>query len=768
MGGIVSRCVLVTALGLCACANAWADVSTTTNGSALAERSYSNEFNGATQLNDFGQDSGNNAILTANGYVGTYVNLDQAGQLSFTVSASGTASGGIDPDMTISIADYHQSFDVTAGTNNYTYTSPVLPAGLYFVRTQLDNQQGTTIKPTLQVNSFTAASNNTVNVSVNNVDSNANALTAANTYINNFRQGTATALTGLSNGQSVSVKMLRNAFNFGTNITSATNSFIGSQNTTQQQQFQAYLNKHFNMIVTSNQGKWSSNEATQNVLTMSDVDEMYSYAKNNNMTARAHNLIWGTQQPNFINTDLSNALSSDPTTKANAIAALNTAISNRIGYYVSGGDTASTNPSSSPINQLVSRNTNSGAPGNTFDIRARDYKEMDVLNEPMNNSAYIKAIGYSGIASVYKQVQTAVNNVGANVGLFANEYNVIQNSKARYDPTTFASSGTDSYANWYAQYINQVNNSGQGNVISGAGIEWYQSGSVTSAATYQQVLQNLSVLGVPISIPEGGVNQTISPTNAVQAVDDVMRMLYGTPNGQTYMLWSTWGGATDVNFDSSSIMVGTVGNTTDWHLTAVGQRYEYLFGQNTDTTATAPQEQNNGGGVNLHPWNTADQTVSVNPNGSLNFSGAYGEYALQIGGVTYATVDFEKTGTTLWVKGDYNLDGKLTGADIQAALNALKNQNRVVSGSLVNGYQQTNNMSNEEYLAICDTNGDGLVNAQDIIGLEQLLASGIQAGNGIFGGGAFATVPEPASAVLAVLAFGLTACGVRRRRASGS
>ncbi len=761
MRGNLSRCVLTIVFCGCSTASVWAQVSTTINGSALAQRSYANEFNGATQLTDFGQDSGNNAILTADGYVGTYVNLAQPGQVTFTASATGAASGGIDPDMTISIADYSHSFDVTPGsTNNYTYTSPVLPAGLYFVRTQLDNQQGSTIKPTLQVNSFTASSDNTTNVSVSNVDSNSNALTAANTYINNFRQGAATVSTGFNSGQQVQVSMLRNAFNFGTNITSATNSFLGSQNTTQQQQFQAYLNKHFNMIVTSNQGKWVSNEATQNTLTMSDFDEVLSYAKAHNMTARAHNLIWGTQQPTYINTDLSNALSSNPTTKANAIAALNTAITNRIGYFVSGGDPAATN-ASSPGNQLVSMNTASNPPGNTNDVRSTDYNEIDVLNEPMNNSAYIKAIGYSGIANVYKQVQTAANNAGAHVNLFANEYNVIQGSAARYDPTTFAASGTDSYANWYSQYINQVNNSGQGKVVTGAGIEWYQGGgSVTPAATYQQVLQNLSVLGVPISIPEGGVNSSISVTNAVQAVDDVMRMMYGTPNAQSYFLWSTWQGATDPNFESSSVMVDN-----NWNLTAVGKRYEYLFGQGTDPTATGSQEQNNGSGVNLDPWNTSDQTSMVDSNGQIHFNGVYGEYALKIGGLTYATVNFAKGPNdtpleTLWVKGDFNLDGKLSSSDLQAAINAIKSQNRVASGSLISGYQATHDMSNEEFLAICDINGDGYVNAQDLAGLEALLASGIQAGDGIFGGGgSVAAVPEPASAVLGAIAFGLLVVG---------
>jgi GH35 family endo-1,4-beta-xylanase len=768
MRGNLSRCVLAIAISIGASASAWAQVSATINGSAMAERSYSNEFNGATQLTDFGQDSGNNAIMTANGFVGTYVTLAQPGQVSFTASATGTASGGVDPNMTISIADYHQSFDVTPGTNNYTFTTPVLPKGMYFVRTQLDNQQGSTIKPTLQVNSFTASSDNTTNVSVSNVDNNNNALTAANTYIDNFRQGTANVPTGFASGQQIQVSMVRNAFNFGTNVTGASagamNNFIGNQGTSQQTNFQAYLNKHFNSLVTSNMGKWSLDEATQNTVTMGDMDEMLSYAKAHNMTARAHNLIWGAQQPSWISNGSTGLLDQAQAGNATAKTQLMTAINNRIGYFVGGGDPAATN-STSPGNQLTAMNTFSNPPGNTNDIRSRDYQEIDVLNEPMNNPAYLKGIGYSGIAQVYKNVQTAANNANANVGLYTNEFNVIQNSKARYDPTTFASSGTDSYANWYAQYINQVNNSGQGKVVTGAGIEWYPAVSMPNASTYQQVLQTLAVQGVSISVPEGGVQSSITGQSAaeVQGVDDIMRMMYGNPNATTFMLWSTWGGATST-MNQSSILVGAVGNTTNWNLTATGTRYEYLFGQGTDSTATAATD-NGVGGVNQDPWNTPDQTASVNPDGSLNFRGAYGEYALKAGGVTYATVDFEKTGTSLWVKGDFNLDGKLDPADLQAALAALKSQNRVASGSLIAGYQQLNNMSNEEFLAICDVNGDGYVNAQDLAGLLTLMTSGIEAGNGIFGGGgSVAAVPEPASVILGAMSLGLFVFVAQRRK----
>jgi len=757
---------MATALSVCLGASALAQ--TTVNGSAMLLQSFAN----STSATNYGNDSGNDAILNTDGYVGTYINMAQAGTVTLTVNATGTTNDSKLPELGVAVNDTLDEYNVAGGSNNYTATVS-LPQGESFVRLQYDNDADsnpiTGNNHSLTIHSL-QVTGGAVETMTDQTDLNNYALESANTYINNYRQGAATVSTGFTSGSQVQVAMVRNAFNFGTNVTSSAASgnngssidgFLGNAGTSQQTNFQAYIKKHFNMLVTSNMGKWGNDEATQNSLTMNGFDEVLAYAKENGMTARAHNLIWGSQQPSWVNTLLTNAQSSNATTKANAIAALNTAISNRIGYFVGGGDPAAAN---NPGNQLANMNAASNPPGNTNDIRARDYSEIDVLNEPLHSPTYLNIYGTSSISNIYKQVQTAVNNANANVSINTNEYNVIQNS-----PLTINSSGTgsgsDSYANWYTSYIANVNNAGNGKVVTGAGIEWYPTGSMPNASTYQQVLQNLAVQGVSISIPEGGVQNTITAQSAaeVQGVDNIMRMMYGNPNATTFMLWSTWAGATGT-MNSSSVMVDN-----SWNLTATGTRYEYLFGQGTDPTATAATD-NGVGGVNQDPWNTPNQTVTVNSDGTINFNGAYGEYALQkqIGTnwVTYATVDFEKGPNdtpeeTVWIKGDFNLNGKLDNGDLQALLNALKNQN---SSNGLDGYQASHNMSNEEFLALCDINGDGFVNAADIVPLEALIQSGIQAGNGVFGGGSLASVPEPASAVLAAISFGLLMFRSRRRR----
>jgi len=239
------------------------------------------------------------------------------------------ASSGVDPDMTISIADYNQSFDVNSSSpSNYSYTTPVLPAGTYFVRTQLDNSKELLVggnpvaaNPNLTIGSLTVSGNASVNTTAPLAPSDPNyvnnylnplsgpALAAANTYINNFRQGAATVSTGMAAGTQVTVKMMRNGFNFGGTVsgTSIGDSLdmLGANNpaiTTQQGQFQSFINQYFNTIVPSNAGKWSSDEAAQNSVTMQLVDEQLAYAKSHNLQVRMHNLLWGQQQqPTFAN-----------------------------------------------------------------------------------------------------------------------------------------------------------------------------------------------------------------------------------------------------------------------------------------------------------------------------------------------------------------------------------------------------------------------------------------------------------------------------------
>jgi hypothetical protein len=313
-------------------------------------------------------------------------------------------------------------------------------------------------------------------------------------------------------------------------------------------------------------------------------------------------------------------------------------------------------------------------------------------------------------------------------------------------------SGSDPYANYYRNEVEAINNAGfaapnnfQHNVVNEIGIELYSDVNATGAntlstATMQAALQNLAVEDLPISMNEFGMSSsTNSQTLGPAALDNAMRMIYGNPQANTFMIWGWWNTSGST---APAQLIVTKNGASNYTLTAMGQQWV----------------------TDMNDFTTPTQTVTVNPDGTINFNGFYGEYALQstVNGhtFTYTTVDFEKGPNdtpeeTVWIKDDFDLNGKLDNGDLQAMLSALKN---------LNSYQSSHGMSNEEFNAICDINGDGVVNAADITTMEQLMASGIQAGNGIFGGSSLAAVPEPSSAILAAISFGLLMIRSRRRR----
>ncbi|HEY2828364.1 MAG TPA: hypothetical protein VGJ04_12255, partial [Pirellulales bacterium] len=159
MRGILWGCAVVTTLLVCLSTHAWAD--TIINGSALSLLSYSSAASAGTTT--FGSNGGTTAQFKTDGYGGTYIYLPTDGAVTFTANASGTpytinnpdmSTTTVDPHMTISIADYSQSFTVNAANGpTYTFTTPQLHSGYYFVRTQLDNQAGS-VTPQLNLASL--------------------------------------------------------------------------------------------------------------------------------------------------------------------------------------------------------------------------------------------------------------------------------------------------------------------------------------------------------------------------------------------------------------------------------------------------------------------------------------------------------------------------------------------------------------------------------------------------------------------------------------
>src|SRR5690242_2095798 len=88
--------------------------TTQLNGNSLAYRSTGRSSNSAWTLD-------------RDGYLGTYITLASPGNVTIDVKAEGAASGGVNPNMNVVIADTKAGFAVAPGVGNYSHTY-ALPA----------------------------------------------------------------------------------------------------------------------------------------------------------------------------------------------------------------------------------------------------------------------------------------------------------------------------------------------------------------------------------------------------------------------------------------------------------------------------------------------------------------------------------------------------------------------------------------------------------------------------------------------------------------
>jgi endo-1,4-beta-xylanase len=552
------------------------------NGNALALRSS-------------GSAQGSSWVLQNNGYVGSYVTLAQAGNVTVSVNASGTTASGVAPRMNLAVADMIVGFDVAPTTATYEHTFS-LPAGTHFIRTDFNND------PTKTSRALTVASLNVSGAAIANSNTSANALAAADTYVANYRKGPATlSLVGVDPGAQVHVALKRHDFRFGTAVggvsLNGVNSYLNNAT------YSNFLRSHFNTITLSNAGKWASNEGTRDVVNMAAVDRAFSYAEQHGLDVRMHNLIWGdSQQPAWASTLLDNAAAGDAVAQAD----LRTEISERIDYYVGDADA----------------NPNDGD-------RARRYHEMDLINEHDHQPKYWNVYGAQGIADMFTEAAQAVAAANSNARLYVNEYNVFQ--------------WGDSYGNWYREDVDTLKSLGA--PVGGIGIQYYPTATTHSAAVHsptrmQQVLQGLSVAGLPITLSEFGVGTGDGTTTAQAAtyLTDTMRMIFGTPQATTFMMW---GFATNDVWDQAPLAALM---NTDGSLTSVGVAYEQLMAQ----------------------WHT-DVTLPVASNGTIDFTGFYGDYEVTVDGKTYSlalakgATDYQ---LIVNLEADFNNDGRVDAADL--------------------------------------------------------------------------------------------------------
>ncbi|HEX6962566.1 MAG TPA: endo-1,4-beta-xylanase [Lacipirellula sp.] len=513
--------------------------------------------------------------------------------------------------MSLVIADYAASFDVAAGNAAYAHTFS-LPAGTHFVRADLSND------PEKSPRELTIGSVTVAGAGIANSNSNANALAAVNSYIENFRKGDARlTLVGVQPGAEVQVKLKDHAFNFGT---AAANPAGGNNYWTTNpapgstvDKYQQFIRSHFNMLVPENAGKWSGNEWARDAVNMATNDAIVAFARQNGMRFRQHNLLWANSSanPGWVNTLISQALGGSQAAKNELLAEIN----ERIAYYVGDG---------------------------VGEDRAGDYFELDVLNEGLHEAEFRTIFGDAGLANIFNSVGAAANAAGVDVKLYVNEYNLLQFS----DNPAAPGFSPDSYANWYREHGEAIENAG--GKVDGYGVQYYalldanaSANSPHSAARMQQVFQNLSLTGKPFGLTEYGVQNSGSPDQAAvaDALEDTMRMVFGSANAQTFNMWGFWPQAMWNQATSGALV------DANWNLTEAGERYEQLMAE----------------------WST-ELVLTADEAGAVEFRGFYGDYEITVDGKTMLLTlakGVEEFSLVAGLAADFNDDGVVDAEDLE-------------------------------------------------------------------------------------------------------
>lgn len=240
------------------------------------------------------------------------------------------------------------------------------------------------------------------------------------------------------------------------------------------------FNKYWNQVTPENAGKWGSVENTRNVMNWTELDRAYKLAKDNGFYYKHHVLLWGNQQPSWIE-NLSNE------------------------------------------DQLKEINE-------WFEAVATRYPDMDaieVVNEPVNdppigatNGNYAKALGGTGITG-YDWIIEAfklARKYFPKAKLMLNEYGI---------------ENTPNTLNKYMEIINLLK---KDNLIDQVGFQAHAFSTRGSGASLKNFLDVLATTGLPLYATELDID---GPSDKTQ-LDDYMKIfpvIWNHPAVQGVTLW---------------------------------------------------------------------------------------------------------------------------------------------------------------------------------------------------------------------------------------
>ena len=257
--------------------------------------------------------------------------------------------------------------------------------------------------------------------------------------------------------------------------------FVGNiYSSSQISNFEAY----WNQVTPENAGKWGSVEGTRDVMNWSGLDAAYKLAKDNGFPFHFHVLVWGAQQPSWIN-DLT------------------------------------------PEEQLEEIRE-------WFEAVAERYPDIDfleVVNEPLpghnppdgtsGRANYKEALGGNGETGwdwVIKAFEMAREIFPEGTRLMINDFNIISSSSST------------------SQYLKLIRLLQERNLIDIIGEQGHAFTTTAAVATMKKNLDSLASTGLPIQITELDID---GPSDAVQlqSYQRIFPTLYEHPGVEGITLW---------------------------------------------------------------------------------------------------------------------------------------------------------------------------------------------------------------------------------------
>lgn len=241
---------------------------------------------------------------------------------------------------------------------------------------------------------------------------------------------------------------------------------------------------YWNFVIPENAGKWGSVEGTRDEMNWGGLDAAYNLAKDNGFPFNFHVLLWGAQQPGWINDLTSEEQLAEITEWFEAVAE-----------------------------------------------RYPDIDYLQVVNEPLvghnppdgNNGRanYKEALGGDGETG-YDWVITAFRMAREifpeDTKLMINDYNIINNNEST------------------STYRNIINNLKAEGLIDAIGVQGHAFTTTAPVATLRSNLSSLGSTGLPIQVTELDID---GPTDDIQLQDyqRIFPALYEHPDVEGITLW---------------------------------------------------------------------------------------------------------------------------------------------------------------------------------------------------------------------------------------